>query len=189
MTTYDIAIIGAGPAGASAAIFTARAKASTLLLDDDRGMTRKALINNHLGFEEGIKGPDLVDKGLAHAHKAGATHVKAKVTSVERDDSGFTLVCEDNQTFRAKELILCLGANCELGKRAGAEPRAGTEPYIKEVLVVDEQGKTTVPGIWAAGTCAGTSVHTIVTSGDGARVALNYLSKVKGTRYVDHDSL
>ena len=43
--------------------------------------------------------------------------------------------------------------------------------------------------MWAAGTIAGVSVHTIITAGDGARVAINLISQSKGERHVDHDVL
>ena len=59
--TYDLATVGGGPAGASAAIFAARAGLRTLVLDADKGMTRRAMVNNLLGFPEGITGPDLVE--------------------------------------------------------------------------------------------------------------------------------
>jgi thioredoxin reductase len=62
-----------------------------------------------------------------------------------------------------------------------------TEPRIKTVLNVDAEGKTNVEGIWAAGTIAGVSVHTIITAGDGAKVAINVISELNGERYVDHD--
>lgn len=189
---YDVAIVGAGPAGASAAIFTARAGLKTIVLDNDTGLTRRAQVNNHLGLVEGVSGPELVERGHQQAEKAGAVRVKAKVTGVERAANGFVLSTdagEGQERFEATEVILCLGANPELGKRAGVSSTPGTEPYIKEVLVVDEQGRTNVHGIWAAGVCAGVSVHTIVTSGDGARVAIHLVSARKGERYVDHDVL
>jgi thioredoxin reductase len=65
--------------------------------------------------------------------------------------------------------------------------KPGTEPRIKTVLNVDAEGKTNVEGIWAAGTIAGVSVHTIITAGDGAKVAINVISELNGERYVDHD--
>src|SRR5258707_10733295 len=68
---YDVAIVGGGPAGASAATFTARAGLQTVLIDADAGMTRRAMVNNHLGFPEGVAGPDLVDTGKLQAAPAG----------------------------------------------------------------------------------------------------------------------
>ncbi len=184
---YDVAIVGGGPAGASAATFTARAGLQTLLLDADQSMTRRAWIPNHLGFPDGVSGPDLVDLGKQQAQTAGANLVKAKVTAVRREGEGFRLETEGGETYEARQVILCLGANCELARQAGAEIVEGPEPRIKEVVAVDREGRTRVEGLWAAGTCAGVSVHTIITAGDGARVAINLVSAVKGARHVDHE--
>jgi len=63
------------------------------------------------------------------------------------------------------------------------------EPRIREIVDVDAQGRSSIDGIWAAGTIAGASVHTIITSGDGARVAVNLISGTKGERHVDHDAM
>ena len=191
--TYDVAIVGGGPAGASAATFTARAGLQTVMIDADAGMTRRALVNNHLGFPEGVKGPDLVDNGKLQAARAGAEVVEGKVVSLSvshKDGAdGYELRTEDGQTFDARQVILTLGANAELARQAGAETRPGTEPRIREIVSVDREGRTTLPGVWAAGTVAGVSVHTIITAGDGARVAVNLISSLKGERHVDHDVL
>src|ERR1700730_6788698 len=83
---YDVAIVGGGPAGASAATFTARAGLQTVLIDADAGMTRRAMLNNHLGFPEGVSGPDLVDNGKLMAAKAGARVVAGKVVELRPTD-------------------------------------------------------------------------------------------------------
>jgi len=80
---YDIAIVGGGPAGASAALFAAKAGKKVLLLDSDQGMTRRAWVENHYGVEK-ISGTDLVDIGLKQAANFGAELVKTKVTNVEK---------------------------------------------------------------------------------------------------------
>jgi len=186
---YDLVIVGSGPAGASAATFAGHAGLQTVVLDIDRGMTRRAMLYNHLGFPDGITGPDLVDRGQEQAERCGAEWVKADVTSLERRDDGFALTTEDGRTFEAREVLLAIGANLALAKQAGVETRPGTEPRINEVVAVDADGRTSVSGVWAAGTAAGMSVHTIITAGDGARVAINIISGQKGQRYVWHDVL
>jgi len=185
---YDVAIVGGGPAGASAATFTARAGLQTVLIDADAGMTRRAMVNNHLGFPEGVAGPDLVDNGKQQAARAGAEVVHAKVVDLQRQsENTFAVRTEDGSNYEAKQIILTLGANPELARLAGIVTKAGTEPRIKEIVDVDAQGRTSMPGVWAAGTAAGVSVHTIITAGDGARVAINLISDTKGERHVDHD--
>src|SRR4030081_309973 len=185
---YDVAIVGGGPAGASAATFTARAGLQTVLIDADAGMTRRAMVNNHLGFPEGVTGPDLVDNGKQQAARAGAEVVLAQVVGLQRQgENGFSVTTEDGSNYEAKQVILTLGANPELAKSAGITTREGTEPRIKEIVDVDAQGRTSMPGVWAAGTTAGVSVHTIITAGDGARVAINLIREPKGARPVDHD--
>jgi thioredoxin reductase len=186
---YDLAIVGGGTAGASAATFAGRAGLQTVVVDADKGMTRRAMLNNHLGFPEGVTGPDLVDRGQAQAEKAGASWIKAEVTGLEQGSDGFKLTTDDGQTIEAKEVLLTLGANLALAKAAGLNTRAGTEPRVGEVIAVDGDGRASVPGVWAAGVAAGQSVHTIITAGDGARVAINIISAQKGQRWVDHDRL
>jgi thioredoxin reductase (NADPH) len=187
---YDVAIVGGGPAGASAATFTARAGLQTVLIDADAGMTRRAMVNNHLGFPEGVTGPDLVDNGKLMAAKAGAKVVAGKVVDLHQaGDEAFSVRTEDGESYDARQVILTLGANPELARQAGITTRPGTEPRIKEIVDVDVEGRTSLPGVWAAGTAAGVSVHTIITAGDGARVAINLISSTKGERHVDHDVL
>lgn len=186
---YDVAIVGGGTAGASAATFTGRAGLQTVVIDIDRGMTRRAMLNNHLGFPEGVPGPDLVDRGQQQAEKAGATWVKGEVTGLEHKGDGFTLTTGDGQTMEARAVLLTLGADLSLAKAAGLEIGPGIEPRRPEVIAVDAEGKTSVPGVWAAGVCAGASAHTIISAGEGARVAINIISGEKGERWVDHDRL
>jgi thioredoxin reductase (NADPH) len=184
-----VVIIGGGPAGASAATFTARAGLTTVVIDADKGMTRRAWVGNHLGFAEGITGPELVDNGRAQAERAGAVWVDGTAESVEKAADGFTVRTDAGDTFAASNVILATGTSSALAEAAGVATAPGTEPRIKTILAVDAEGRTSVPGIWAAGTAAGVSVHTIVTAGDGARVAINVISEVRGERHVDHDIL
>ncbi|MFC5649196.1 FAD-dependent oxidoreductase [Paenibacillus solisilvae] len=185
---FDIAIIGAGPAGGSAALFTAKAGKKTVLIDSDQSITKKAWIENHYGVPE-IKGPDLVETGIKQAQKFGAELVKAKAADIQKKNDGFQIITEDGSEIEAKAVILATGLLVDLAEKVGLTTKAGTEPRIKTVFDVDAAGRTNIDGIWAAGTAAGVSVHTIITAGDGARVAVNVISEMNGARYVDHDLL
>jgi len=185
---YDIAIVGAGPAGASAAIFAAKAGKKTVVIDNDKGMTRRAKIWNHYGVKE-IDGPDMVDLGKRQARDLGAELIDDTVVNVTRIEGGFLIETEQQRKFEAAHVILATGATVELAEKIGLRVKDGTEPRIKKVIDTDASGKTSVDGIWAAGTAAGVSVHTIITAGDGAKVAINVISLLNGERYVDHDVL
>jgi thioredoxin reductase len=185
---YDVVIVGGGPAGASAAVFAARAGLTTAVTDEDKGMTRRAMLWNHLGFPDGITGPELVDRGRQHAERFGATWIEGKVSSLApRGD--LVVLQVDGQEIEAQDVLLTLGANPSMAADAGIETRDGTEPHINRVITTDAEGRTSMAHVWAAGTAAGVSVHTIVTAGDGARVAVNVIGARKGARWVDHDVL
>ena len=184
---FDVAIIGAGPAGASAALFTAKAGKSTVILDNDKSVTKRAWIENHYGVNE-ISGPDLVQTGKDQARKFGAEIIEATVTNISKTDGGFKVETDQNE-YEAKHVIVATGMLADLAEKAGLNTKPGTEPRVKTILDVDASGKTNMDGIWAAGTIAGVSMHTIITAGDGAKVAINVISELNGERYVDHDIL
>lgn len=184
---YDVVIIGAGPTGASAALFTAKAGKKTLVIDNDKSVTKRAWIENHYGVAE-ITGQDLVETGKQQASKFGAEIVTATVTNVSKSDNGFK-VETDQSEFEASHVIMATGMMADLAEKIGLTTKPGTEPRIKTILDVDAAGKTNIDGIWAAGTIAGVSMHTIITAGDGAKVAINLISELNGERYVDHDIL
>ncbi len=184
---YDIAIIGGGPAGATAALYTAKAGKQTLLIDDDKGMTRRALLKNYYAVTE-MDGPTMVDTGLKQAEKLGAILVKDTAQDLKQTENAFVITTE-NASYEAKYVILATGAAVNFAEKIGVDTKAGTEPRIQKVIDVDQDGKSNIDGIWAAGTCAGVSVHAIITAGDGAKVAINVISEINGERYVDHDVL
>lgn len=185
---YEAAIIGAGPAGASAALFTAKAGKKTLLIDNDKGMTRRGWYENYYGIAE-VDGPTLVETGHKQAQKFGAELVSDQAVSIEPNGEGFKVTTASGTSYDAKHVILATGAVADLASASGVETKDGTEPRIKTVVAVDAAGRTNVPGVWAAGTVAGVSVHAIITAGDGAKVAINVISELNGERYVDHDML
>lgn len=184
---YDIAVIGAGPAGASAALFAAKAGKETLLIDNDKSMTKKAWIENHYGVSE-VAGPDLIETGKKQAAKFGAKLISDQAVNLLPVEDGIKIEME-GESAEAKHVIIASGVSVALGEKAGINTKPGTEPRIKTVIEADGDGRTNLDRIWAAGTAAGVSVHTIITAGHGAAVAINVISELNGERYVDHDLL
>ncbi|AQS56506.1 FAD-dependent oxidoreductase [Novibacillus thermophilus] len=182
---YDIAIVGAGPAGASAGLFAAKAGKKTIMFDHGKSVTKRAWIQNHYGVKD-IDGPDLIRVGQEQATQFGAELKQEEVTNIVKTDSGFSLETE-NGTYEAKYVILATGVTVDLAEKIGVATKPGSEPRIKKVLDLDDKGETSIKGIWGAGTVADVSMHTIITAGDGAKVAINIISELNQERYVDHD--
>ncbi|HEY9857115.1 MAG TPA: FAD-dependent oxidoreductase [Stenomitos sp.] len=184
---FDVAIIGAGPAGASAGLIIAKAGKQTVVFDNGKSMTKRALVKNYYGLPE-ITGPALVETGKQQLRTMGAEIVEAHVDSIGPIEGGFRIQAGD-RPYEARHVVIATGVALDLAERVGLQTKPGTEPRIKTVLEVAPDGRTALPGIWAAGTIAGVSVHVAITAGDGAKVAINLLSELNGERYVDHDVL
>ncbi len=105
----DCIIVGAGPAGLTAAIYLARYHLSIRLFDC--GSSRAALIprtHNHAGYPEGITGVELLRRMLAQAERFGAVREPAKVTRVEPVVDGFVVHAAERQ-FHARSVLLATG--------------------------------------------------------------------------------
>ncbi len=120
-----IAIVGGGPTGLSAAIYTARADRRTLVFDDGSGTTRDVdTMENVYGFPEGITGPELVERGQRQAEQFGAEIVKEEVVRIERD--GETYRVETTETeYEVDGVILATGADYEPPAIADVEAYEG----------------------------------------------------------------
>ncbi|HSH24739.1 MAG TPA: pyridine nucleotide-disulfide oxidoreductase, partial [Massilibacterium sp.] len=92
-------------------------------------------------------------------------------------------------SYETKYVVIATGMMTNLAETIGLKVKDGTEPRVKTIFDVDQNGKTNIDGIYAAGVAAGASMHTIITAGDGANVAINIISELNGERYVDHDIL
>ncbi|MBA4535782.1 FAD-dependent oxidoreductase [Bacillus aquiflavi] len=184
---YDVAVIGAGPTGGSAALFAAKAGKKTVVFDNGKSITTRAWMENHYGVKE-LSGPDMIKIGKEQVLKFGGNIVEATVENIEKSENGFILKT-DNRDFTAKHVIFATGLSVDLAEKIGLKLKDGTEPRVKTIIDVDSYGRTNIDGIWAAGMGAGKGFHTIITAGDGANVAVNVISELNGQRYVDHDVL
>ena len=110
----DILIIGAGPAGLSAAIYAGRAGFQTIMLEKIGSGGQMMLtdkIDNYPGFPEGIAGFDLQNKMLLQAKKFGAKLVYAEVSEIKKTSEGFSVVLSDGKVMTAGSVIVAVGAS------------------------------------------------------------------------------
>ncbi|HEY5713573.1 MAG TPA: NAD(P)/FAD-dependent oxidoreductase [Allosphingosinicella sp.] len=105
----DCLIVGAGPAGLTAAIYLARFHLKLRVID--AGSSRASLIpctRNHAGFPEGISGADLIERMKAQAQKYGAAIENARVTRLDRVDGGFAAEWGSGKAI-ARTVLLATG--------------------------------------------------------------------------------
>ncbi|MER8694616.1 FAD-dependent oxidoreductase [Mesorhizobium opportunistum] len=117
-TLYDVAIVGAGPAGLAAAVYAASEGLSTIVLDcrafgGQAGASSR--IENYLGFPTGITGMALMARAYNQAQKFGVEMVipdEAKLLSATTDKSGarYLLDVGDGETVRARSVVIASGA-------------------------------------------------------------------------------
>jgi len=116
----DIAIIGAGPAGLTAAIYAARAKLSTSVFEKMFPGGQAAIthsIENYPGFAQGIGGMEMADAMKEQAEKFGAKFIYGQVDYVEPKGKGFVLHL-GGETREARSVILAMGAQArKIGAR------------------------------------------------------------------------
>ncbi|MCR4790508.1 MAG: NAD(P)/FAD-dependent oxidoreductase [Treponemataceae bacterium] len=107
---FDVTIIGAGPAGISASLYTKRANLNVLVLYHGGGNLEKAhKIDNYYGFPQGISGPDLYQNGIDQAKNLGVEVREAEVTHLAfNDDMTFTVTAA-GQEIQTKTLIIATG--------------------------------------------------------------------------------
>ncbi|MEW9669460.1 thioredoxin-disulfide reductase [Ammoniphilus sp. 3BR4] len=114
---YDVVIVGAGPAGMTAAVYTSRANMSTLMLE--RGipggqMANTEEIENYPGYDH-ILGPDLSNKMFEHAKKFGAEYAYGDITEIQ-DGFPYKTIRAGKKEYLTKSIIVATGAeHRELG--------------------------------------------------------------------------
>ncbi|HJW76600.1 MAG TPA: thioredoxin-disulfide reductase [Thermoleophilia bacterium] len=111
--TFDVVIVGAGPAGLTAGIYTARGRLSTVILERNTAGGQMALterIENYPGFPEGIAGFDLTEKMKKQATQFGADLREiTTVAAMEPAEGGRWTIITDQETITGKVIILAPG--------------------------------------------------------------------------------
>ena len=170
---YDVAIIGSGPAGLTAAIYTCRADLKTVVLDGTSPGGQLMItseVENFPGFPEGIQGPELMQKMRNQAEKFGAEFVSGELSAIDTSDRPFKLTSGE-KTFEAKSVIVATGSTSRwLGLEAEQELR----------------GK----GVSACATCDGfffqDRVVAVIGGGDAAAEEATFLTRFASKVYLVH---
>jgi thioredoxin reductase (NADPH) len=162
---YDIAIVGAGPAGLAAAVYAASEGLDTLLVDryapgGQAGTSSR--IENYLGFPAGISGEDLADRALRQAQRFGADIVVVReVCRLGGDIGERQLVLEDGQTISARAVVLAPGIEY---RSLTAE---GCADFVNRGLYYGAS-QTETAGV------AGKNVHIVGGGNSAGQAALNF---------------
>ncbi|MCG8456601.1 MAG: FAD-dependent oxidoreductase, partial [Holophagales bacterium] len=110
---YDLAVVGAGPAGLAAAVYGASEGLCTLVVEDTAigGQAGTASrIENYLGFSTGISGSELAYQGEIQAVKFGARiTVPRRAVALRRIDEGFELTLDDGSRARTRSVVIAAG--------------------------------------------------------------------------------
>ena len=105
---YDVIIIGKGPAGLSASLYTVRSNLKTLIIGKNESRLRKAdKIDNYFGFAGTVSGEMLLTEGERQAKRLGAEITEEEVISIEKDD--FFKVSTASGVYTCKAVLLATG--------------------------------------------------------------------------------
>ena len=114
MADRRVAIIGSGPAGLTAALYTARANLKPLLIEGlEAGgqLMLTTMVENWPGFRDGIMGPDLMVEMRAQAERFGTDVLAGNVMSVDLRNRPFTIALSDGNPITTDALIIATGAS------------------------------------------------------------------------------
>ncbi|PSP31606.1 thioredoxin reductase [Halobacteriales archaeon QH_10_67_22] len=178
----DVAVVGGGAAGLSAALFTAKNGLDTVVFDTDETWMHMAHLFNYLGIDS-QDGSAFVEDAREQVDSFGVDrHQGEEVTAVADDGDGFT-VETDEDTYAADYVVLATGTDRSLAEDLGC---AFTD---EDVVNVDVSMETSVDDAYATGAMVRVEEwQAVISAGDGAAAALNVLSKEKGEHFHDFDT-
>jgi thioredoxin reductase (NADPH) len=169
----NVVIIGSGPAGYTAALYTARANLSPLLVEGLQVGGQLSItteVDNFPGFPQGVMGPELMESMKKQAARFGTEFLSALVTKVDFSVHPFRLYTDD-QTIEAKTVIICSGASARM-------------------IGIESERKLVGYGVSTCATCDGYFFRgkevVVVGGGDSAMEEATFLTKFAGKVTVIH---
>ena len=122
---YDVIIIGAGPAGVTAGLYTKRANLNTAIIyKDESSLEKTELIENYYGFEDGISGKELYEKGIEQAKNLNIDVKNEEVVNIQISNIGFDIIT-DKEQYSSKTLIFATGNKKNTPKIKGIKELEG----------------------------------------------------------------
>ena len=109
----NLIIVGGGPAGYTAALYAARAELDPLLIEGfawGGQLQNTTDVENYPGYPEGIMGPEMMNEFRAQAERFGTRYVTDDASELELSDGGIQTVKVGKDTYRAKAVVLSMGA-------------------------------------------------------------------------------
>lgn len=184
---YDVLIVGGGPAGCSAAVFTARYGLRTVAFDrGSSSLRRSAHLANYLGFPAGVDIDTFYDLMHDHVREAGAELVADTVEAVSRQGDGFRAETGDGRTPTAAVVVAATKYDWEYLRGlvdadelvdVRGEGEAAYEEFSESFAAWN--GRTSVEGLFVAGPNAGVGDQAIIAAGQGAQVGREIVEDVR----------
>src|SRR3989339_2053047 len=167
-------IIGAGPAGLSAAIYAARAQLAPLLIQGPvpgGQLTLTTEVENYPGFPKGVLGTQLMADFRAQAERFGTRFAVEEVSAITRDNQVLTVKTQNQNSYQARAVLIATGANARW-------------------LNLESETRLRGKGVSACATCDGfffrDKTVAIVGGGDTAMEEANFLTKFAKQVYLIH---
>jgi thioredoxin reductase (NADPH) len=133
LSEYDLTIVGAGPAGLGAAVYAASEGLRALAIEavapgGQAGTT--SLIENYLGFPQGISGSELATRATAQARRFGAEVLLARrLADITKDGPGYVARLSDGSTVRSRAMLLASGVDWRRLEVPGIDELLGSGVY------------------------------------------------------------